>query len=30
MTGRVVRVSSMKLREAQNKPDKAFVNVNHL
>lgn len=30
MTGRVVRVSSMKLREAQNKPDRAFVSVSHL
>lgn len=30
MTGRVVRVSSMKLREAQNRPERAFVKVNHL
>lgn len=30
MTGRIVRVPSMKLREAQNRPDKAFVRVSHL
>lgn len=29
MTGRVVRVPSMKLREAQKRPDKAFVSVSH-
>ena len=30
MTGRVVRVPSIKLREAQNKPDRALVRVSHL
>lgn len=30
MTGRVVRVPSMKFREAQNSPERAFVRVNHL
>lgn len=30
MTGRIVRVPSMKLREAQNRPDSAFVRVSHL
>jgi hypothetical protein len=30
MRGRVVLVESMKLREAQNRPESALVNVNHL
>lgn len=30
MTGRVVRVASMKFREAQKKPDNALVSVSHL
>lgn len=30
IVGRIVRVASMKLSEAQNKPDKAFVRVSHL
>ena len=30
MTGLVVRVESMKFREAQNRPESALVNVNHL
>ena len=30
MTGRVVRVPSIKLREAQKRPDSAFVSVSHL
>jgi hypothetical protein len=29
ITGRVVRVESMKFSEAQNRPDSAFVKVNH-
>lgn len=29
MTGRIVRVESMKFKEAQKRPDSAFVNVNH-
>ncbi len=29
MTGRVVRVESMKFREAQKRPDNAFVKVSH-
>lgn len=29
MTGRVVRVESMKFKEAQKRPERAFVNVNH-
>jgi hypothetical protein len=30
ITGRVVRVLSMKFSEAQNKPDRALVRVSHL
>jgi hypothetical protein len=30
MTGRIVFVESMKFNDAQNKPESAFVRVNHL